>query len=112
MGFGAEIDRCDRAAQDHLGSVDVIYTPESGEPVTVVGLFDDAYTLLRPDNSSVEQVAPAVWLKLADLPVHPDNDDPLIQIGENYYRVRERQPDGETGGSIRLLLHRTEAPVS
>ena len=111
MGFSELIEQTDRAAQDHLGGVIVSYQPLSGEPVDVPGIFDENYTLMRPDNSGVEQVAPALFVRLEDLPEHPENDEPIITIAGQPYRVRERQTDG-VGGGVRFLLHRTEPAES
>lgn len=103
MTWAAHIERMDRAVQGHLGGVPVIYDPEAGAPVTVTGMFDAQYVLVKPGELGVESVGPAVFLLLEDLPVHPDDDDPTITIGGTAYTVRERQPDGM--GGIRLLLH-------
>lgn len=106
--FSDFVEGIDRAALALLGGVPVIYQPEVGAPVTVTGMFDENYTLLRPGNAGVEQVGPAVFLRLEDLPVHPDNDEPTLTIGGIAYRIRERQTDGPQGGGITLLLHRVE----
>lgn len=101
MDFADDIERIDRAARTHLGGVAIVYASVGGT-VEPIGIFDELY-VLTDRTSGVEQVSPAVWLSLADLPVHPDDDDPLLTIAGKNYRVRERQPDG--GGGIRLLLH-------
>lgn len=108
MAFADLVTRIDRAAQEHLGGVTVTYAPEVGDPVDVTGIFDENFVLIEPGESMVEQRMPAVWLRLEDLPVHPDDDDPELTIGGHTYRVRERQTDGSAGGGIRLLLHRTD----
>lgn len=88
----------DRAAQDLLGGVDVIYDPATGDPVTVKGIFDNA------DIGTVasDLAGASVFLLLADLPVNPASDDPLITIAGTQYRVRNRQADGL--GGIHLFL--------
>lgn len=106
MDFAALIADIDRTAQAHLGGVPVVYQPEVGEAVTVTGMFDDPQVLLDQGRADVEQVGPSVWLRLADLPVHPDQDEPTLTIGGVQYTVHERQPDTTIGGSIRLSLHR------
>jgi hypothetical protein len=105
MSFAHHVAAADRAIQSHLGSVTVIYQPAVGAAVEVTGIFDAAYVLLDQGQAGVEQVSPVVWLRLADLPVHPDEDEPLLTIEGKVYRVRERQTDGTAGGTIRLLLH-------
>jgi hypothetical protein len=106
MAFADLVASIDDAVREHLGSVSVEYQPESGDAVEVDGLFDANYVLVDEGNAGVEQVGPAVWLKLDDLPVHPDDDEPQLTIAGKLYRVRERQPDGM--GTIRLLLHRAD----
>lgn len=110
MAFSDLVEGIDRAAQTLLGGVPVIYQPEVGGPVTVQGIFDERYTLVQPGNAGVEQLGPAVFLRLEDLPVHPDDDEPRLTIGGKVYTVRERQPDGPQGGGIVLLLHLLEGP--
>jgi hypothetical protein len=107
--FAELVAKIDRAVQSHLGGVPVVYQPEHGAAVEVTGLFDENYTLVDPSNSSVEQVGPVVWLRLEDLPVHPEDDEPTLLISGTSYRVRERQTDGAAGGGIRLLLHKVGA---
>jgi len=95
----------DRAAQDHLGGVAVTYEPEGGVAVEVTGIFDAAHVLpATQGRAEIEQVGPVLWVRLEDLPVDPDIDEPTITIAGTDYKIRERQRDG--AGSIRLLLHR------
>lgn len=96
----------DRAAQVHLGGASVIYQPAVGGPVTVKGIFDDVDLVIQEGGGQVEQVGPRVHLRLGDLPVHPDNDDPILTIGGVAYKVRERRSDGSVGGGITLFLRR------
>ncbi len=105
MAFTDRVDAMDRAAQDHLGGITIEYKPAVGPPCNPVAIFDENYVLTDPTNLHVEQVVPAVWLKLEDLPKHPDDDDPVLTICGKRYTVRERQTDGAAGGGIRLLLH-------
>jgi hypothetical protein len=97
----------DRAVQKHLGGDEVVYQPASGASATVTGIFDENYVLVEQGNGGVEQVGPAVWLRLEDLPIHPDVDEPRLTIHGRTYRVRERKTDGTLGGTILLLLHRS-----
>lgn len=106
MAFSDLIASADRAARDHLGGVAVVYAPEVGDAVEVRGIFDARFVIADQGEAGVEQVAPAVWLELDELPVHPDDDEPTLTIEGRQYRVRERQPDGM--GTIRLLLHRAD----
>jgi hypothetical protein len=95
MSFADHIAAVDRAAFGRLGGVDVIYQPAVGLPVTVEGMLDDAYPL-------TDQGDHVVFLRLEDLPNHPDDDDPLLTIQGRQFRVRLRQPDGL--GGIRLVI--------
>ena len=105
MSFAQLLAVVDRAVQKHLDSVPVIYQSLAGT-VEVRGMFDENYVLVDGSaHAGVEQVGPAVWFRLEDLPLHPDDDTPLLSILGKTYKVRERQPDGPVGGSIRLLLH-------
>lgn len=104
MTFSALVAAADRAVQVHLGSVAVTYQPQGEDPVEVTGMFDERFVLVDQGDAGVEQTAPAAFLMLEDLPVDPEDDEPLITIGGTEYRVRERQKDGM--GGIRLLLHR------
>jgi hypothetical protein len=109
LGFDDLVARVDSAVRAHLGSVEVTYTPAVGAAATLDGLFDANYVLVQRDDDrgSVETTAPAVWVKVADLPVHPDADNPdvaTVVIAGVSYRVRERKPDGM--GHMVLVLRR------
>ena len=83
----------------------ITYTPSSGPPVTVNGIFDEVYQLAKDDpEAGVETMQPAVFLRLADLPVDPELDDPTLTIGGVTYRVTQRLPAGL--GAIVLALRR------
>jgi hypothetical protein len=103
MGFAAAIVAADAVVLGHLGSVSVEYQPTSGDPVTVQGIFDENYVLLEAGHGGVQQVGPAVSLRVSELPVAPENDDPVLTIGGRLYRVREHQPDSLRGMSLFLL---------
>jgi hypothetical protein len=103
MSFAELIERVDRAVQGQLGSVPVTYASTLGT-VEVRGMFDENHHLADPEQVGVEQVGPSVWLRLADLPANPDEDEPLLTIRGTTYRVRRRELD-RTGGTVRLLLH-------
>lgn len=106
MAFADLVTACDRAALEHLGGTTVVYRPQHEDPVEVEGIFDSQYVLVRPGEAGNESVGPALFVRLADLPVHPDDDEPQVEIGDTVYTVRERQPDGM--GGMRLLLYRSE----
>jgi hypothetical protein len=76
----------------------------------IKGMFDENYVLIEGSaHAGVEQGTPSIWLRLEDLPVHPDQDEPVLTIRGQAYVVRERQAD-VGGGSIRLLLHVAPEP--
>ncbi len=105
MSFADLILRVDRAAQRVLGGELVTYAPAVGVPVSVTGIFDELYVLAKGSAmAGVEALGPAVFFRLADLPVNPEDDEPTITIRGNAYRVIERRPDGM--GGIVLALRR------
>lgn len=101
MSFDELILAADRAVHAHLGGKAVTYQPSEGEAVVVQGLVDTDFTLFTSEG---EIRGPSVFLRLEDLPVHPDDDDPTITIAgdDKEYQVRARQLDGL--GGIRLVL--------
>lgn len=104
MGFDALLGVCDGAVRDVLGGP-VIYTPGSGSPVTVTGIFDALY--IRVDVGSpagISSRGPAVALRAADLPSDPEVDSAArVTISGLTYSFHETQPDGK--GWVVLLLH-------
>lgn len=113
MSFGDLIADIDHATQDHLGSVAVIYAPLAGPPVSetpdgkpLVGIFDENYVVARSSLNGVETLAPAIMMRLEDLPTVPKNDKPKLTILGKVYTVRTRPTDGTIGGSVRLVLRR------
>lgn len=83
------------------------YAPEVGAPVTITGIFDEQYVLVKGSaDASVEALGPAVFVLLADLPgIDVVDDDPTITIRSVTYKVNERRPDGI--GGVVLQLRRT-----
>lgn len=107
MAFADLVEDVDRAVQGNLGGVTVTYSPATGngDPVEVVGMFDERYVLAEEGaRAGIEQVELALALRVEDLPIHPDADDPVITIGAQNYEVSERRPDGM--GMIVLILRR------
>lgn len=105
MAFADLVAAADHVTRVHLGGVTVTYRPEPelSDPVDVQGIFDGNYVFVDQGEAGVEQRGPVVFLRLAELPVHPDDCNPRITIAGTDYQVRERQPDSM--GGIRLLLH-------
>lgn len=107
MSFADEVERADRAALAVFGEpVPITYAPSVGSPVPVTGIFDEQYVLASGGaEAGVETMAPAVFFRLADLPVDPEDDEPILTIRGVSYRVIERPRDGM--GGIILVLRRT-----
>lgn len=90
----------------------ILYTPAVGAPVIVNGIFDAFHRLALSDGEAgVETLVPAVFVRLADLPVDPEFDEPTVTISgdatpsnDGVYRVHERLPAGL--GAIVLALRR------
>lgn len=103
MSFDDLVARADRAALAALAKPgNVTYTPAAGGPaaVTVTGIFDTLYMLVKGSaHAGVEALGPAVFLLLADLPTDPEVDDPTITIGAVTYDVVGRHPD-DMGGIV------------
>lgn len=104
--FAELVEATDRAAQTHLGGEDVVYQPAAGAAATVTGIFDAPHALAKGDpEAGVEVALPSVFLRLADLPTDPEDDDPILTIRGVAYRVTGRPgPDGY--GGIVLTLRR------
>ena len=112
MSFAALVEQVDRVTLKHFGEP-VVYTSGEGEAVTVKGIFDRNYVAVL---EGVESVGPAVFLRLADLPADPEDDDPRLEIGGmagstspvgSLYEPWRRIRDGL--GGMRLLLHKVSA---
>lgn len=102
--FELAVARMDRVAQALLGGEPIIYQPEASDPVTVVGIFDELYVRQADAMSGVEALGPAVFLRLEDLPVDPEEDEPTLLIRNRTYRPIERRPDGMGGIMLELRL--------
>jgi hypothetical protein len=80
------------------------YSPKVGQAVQVTGIFDAAYVRVEAGEAGVSSGGPAVFYRLADLPVDPADDEPEITVGGVTYAVRETKKDGQ--GGLVLLLRR------
>jgi hypothetical protein len=106
MTFAELVAGADRAVHATLGGELVTYAPAEGGPVEVTGIFDAVYVLASGNaEAGVETTGPAVFLRLEDLPVDPEDDEPTLTIRGVAYRVTERRPDSM--GGIVLALRRT-----
>jgi hypothetical protein len=106
VGFADALTAADIAVRGQLGEAALTYTPTVGSPVSVAGVFDDAYVLAAagPGVVGVASTSPAVFLTLADLPSDPTTDlTATVTRGAKVYEIHEPKPDGL--GGILLLLH-------
>ena len=101
MSFEATLAAADRGALRILG-IPVRYWPGGGSPVTVTGIFNAPYVGAIAGMAEVVSTGPAVFLRLADLPSDPAEDDPILTIDGTDYRVRTPQKDG-LGGVLLML---------
>ena len=80
----------------------ITYAPRVGSPVTVAGFFDAAFVLAEVGGAGVQNVMPAAFVRVADLPVDPEDDDAVVTVNGKTYRVTGIRPDG-TGVAVLLL---------
>ena len=103
MAFADLIAGVDTAVFAALGGELITYAPAVGSPVTVTGIFDELYVLAKGSaEAGVEALGPAVFVRIADLPVDPEDDEPTLTIRGVDYGVIERRPDG-MGGVVLAL---------
>ena len=86
----------------------VTYTPDSGTPLPLTGVFDEAYqdiTLLG-DGTGMTTVSPVLGVRLADFPsgVIPRKADTVaIPSVNTIYTIKDVRPDGH--GWAKLMLN-------
>lgn len=101
--FRDAVAAMDAVLVDNLGEP-TSYTPAAtGSPVSVRGIFDAAYVRVDVGQAGVSSAGPAVFYRLADLPVDPD-DESQVGIAGVTYSVDDVQKDGQ--GGVRLILRR------
>lgn len=76
---------------------DVSYTSSGQSPVSIKGVFDNAYV----DVEGVVSLKPILLVKLADLLADPGKGDE-VTIDETDYKVMESRLDGNGGSSLIL----------
>jgi hypothetical protein len=76
---------------------DVTYTPVSGSPVTIRGVFSHKWV----EVSDVSTFKPTLIIALSDLSAPPKNGDTVV-VETTTYRVMISQPDS-FGGAILIL---------
>jgi hypothetical protein len=107
MAFADLIGIVDRLVNQHVGET-VRCSRWGVDPwVSVRGVFSAQYQIGQALDTGVMSSSPAVFVRVADLPVDPDSDETLIvERGGTQYRVRESQKDGD--GGVLLLLAETD----
>lgn len=104
MAFKDLMDQTLKTVRNGLGE-EVEYTPQSGDPLTIKGVFSEVFTQIDPASGvPVQTTLPNILIRIADLEGASPAKDDTISIGGTVYRVREVQPDG--GGGALLLLHK------
>lgn len=96
----------DRVAETVVNTFTTVltYTPASGSPKTLNGVFDAAFVEVEIlDGAQVQSIGPRVFLRASDLDAPPKVGDRLT-INGTQYRINENRPDGEAG--YLLLLHK------
>lgn len=108
MSFADRVAAADRAGQSLLGGESLTYTPPGGvASAPLTGMFDENYELAKGSAEvGVETLGPAVFVRLADLPINPHVDDGTVTIRGANYRVIEDRPDG-MGGVLLVLRKKT-----
>jgi hypothetical protein len=81
---------------DVMGT-EVSYTPFGGAPVTINGVFDNAYI----DAEGIVSVKPTLRIRLSDLEDNPAKND-TVEISSTTYKVMESHEDGFGGSTLFL----------
>ncbi len=104
MTFAEDVARADRDVLDALGEP-VIYQPTVGAAVPVTGVFAEQYQLAKGGGEAgVGALGPAVFLRLEDLPLDPEDDDePTVTIRGIAYHVVGPPHRDEVGGAALVL---------
>jgi hypothetical protein len=98
------VDEFLSASTRDLFGQSVIYTPLSGDPITIRAVFDEGQMHVDIDASGVpvEFVKTTLCVRLADLPWSPAVDDQVTLDDGRSFRVTETQVD--IPGSSQLVL--------
>lgn len=76
----------------------VSYSPRSGAPRTIKGVFDAAFIEIAIlDGAEVQSVYPRLFVTATDFPSAPPGKGDRATIDGTQYRVAECRPDGEAG---------------
>lgn len=104
MAFADLLAVGDRSVRSLLGGP-ITYTPGTGEPVTVEGVFDAAFQLVDAGQPGISSTSPAAFFTLSDLPTDPEVDTAATVTANGVaYSPYLVKPDGL--GGVLLLLHK------
>lgn len=77
-------------------------------PVDVQGVFDEHHRLVSADFKGGDRseavfstMVPAVWIRLADMAIRPEQGDSVV-VRDRSYLVVDVQPDGSGGANLVL----------
>ena len=86
------------AVLEHLGR-DVVYTPQSGQPVTIRAVYRGPHEAVSFDPMQISTTLPELFVRLADLPPGSRKGD-NVALDTDTYRVTDIEPDGEGGALV------------
>lgn len=102
MSFAELLVTADVAVRGQLGGP-VTFTPGTGAPVVVQGIFDAVYVRVDAGPPGMSSSGPAVFLTLADLPAGAENDtNATITVAGVAFSPWEVAPDGMGGCTFHL----------
>jgi len=107
LDWNAYADMCTRGVRDHIG-IEATYTPTAtGVPVPLRAPFDDPYfSMVLQGGQPMSVEAPAIDVRLADLPLPPEQGDVVVLsrpgVGQATFRVEDARPGGQ--GTSKLFL--------
>lgn len=113
MSWDTDIAGVDRDCQDLLGAINFRYAPAVGQPVDMLGIFDQAQTPVATSGTGVEQMFHRVTAQLADfagLDPTAEKTKALVTApypGGQTFRVHEAQTDVQ--GQAVLWLHKVRS---
>jgi hypothetical protein len=108
MGFEELADQVNRSVSSALG-IAAVWTPKGGDVslpfgVPLQAIFRREHRTFDPDTGAMISTAQsAAWIRLADLPRLPIEDDGLELDGRRYV-VAALEPDGQGGAWLVLQL--------
>lgn len=85
--------------------IPVVYTPASGSPYSIRGVFDENYQTIDPNSMTmISTTHPVLLVRLSDLDSVPGKGDRVTVRTNRVFTVTKMEPDGR-GGAL-LILHK------